>query len=168
MGLAQPQRCERVWHYRLESNGDCVCPSWYDFVVCDGVAVVVDTRDWRERQATESARGLRILSSASNYTVREERRGSLIVRERGGMAPRSSRSSGSGQFHPPTSTSTFKDLLIFEERLKQNAERYIHSHELMLVQALTHLLFTGYRSSGASMKVSAHWLSIYSTPPALA
>ena len=33
-------------------------------------------------------------------------------------------------FHPPANRDSFKDLLVFEERLKQNAQRYARTLDL--------------------------------------
>lgn len=61
-------------------------------------------------------------------------------------------------FFPPATRDTFKDVLIFEERLKQNAERCVLVAERVeRAGKLTDPLLrrTGYRSRGGSMKVSA-------------
>lgn len=57
-------------------------------------------------------------------------------------------------FHPPANRESYKDLLIFEERLKQNAERQATPHSITVLLSLTpHLNDTDYRNNGGNIKV---------------
>lgn len=48
----------------------------------------------------------------------------------------------------------FKEVLIFEERLKQNAQRYVREYQSSTVEHRADCDCSGFRSSGASMRVS--------------
>ena len=59
-------------------------------------------------------------------------------------------------FHPQPGRDAFRDILVFEERLKQNAERYVLAPNTAKAPvAYAPRLFADSRSNAASMKVSA-------------